>query len=286
MIQREYSKNGEDYREIIYEDAAEIRAQPITNGNNQAIWDSDVIGHSDSKSWFGIKGGAEGVFKACEKNWTPGYNKVHKTFEELPELKLESVRRKMRWAEFGNEVDIHKVLSGNLSRSWRECKRRSRVGRKKILLVCDVGGHCGRTDEEMFWTGAVTALLAEALVNSGQIVSVVVSGQTQKWGVGVPVLRWACTVKPFGAHMAPEALVAYTALSGFFRTYGFRVKLTQPEDCYHNLGYPMHVEEGFDYYNQANVQQVIVPKVWDLNSAKNAVNKLVGELYGTSAKAA
>ena len=75
-------------------------------------------------------------------------------------------------------------------------------------------------------------------------------------------------LKDFHQPMTLETMVTACALSGYFRTYGFKMILAQPETCTSGLGQHRDYEARGIPEQHPNVFRINVNDVWDKDAAE------------------
>lgn len=196
-----------------------------------------------SFDWLGVESPAA-VFKAVEDGWPEGLKKMEETLAKLAKPVLVNARRVKAWNGTGDEVEMQRVWSGDLSRAWRRMARadggRMRNPSSATLLV-DVGGHCGRKAEELFWTGACAVAIVKAMRASGRPCKVVAYHLGEKVDKDREYgLLFELTVQEMGRSLSMEKLAATLCLAGFFRVHGFHAICSQPKPAGDGLGCPVH----------------------------------------------
>lgn len=174
-----------------------------------------------TQHWAGCDSEAE--FKErVTRGWTDGADKLQALATR--EIQPTSIRRRRVRADQGDELDIHSVYRGDLSRAWSRTKRQARQGTNRLVtLVCNIAASSGTDSSELFWRGASALKLVEALEESGFTVRLVAglggegieqSGQRLDTATLVEV-------KAEDQPLNVADLAAIVAMPGYFRTVGF-----------------------------------------------------------------
>lgn len=174
--------------------------------------------------WFGVYGGREGVNNALKNGWPEGLARAKKTFGDFALPHIPTVRRRRTRGDFGDNLDIHRVNSGNLDRAWDRMSRENgaMVAGSHLTVVVELTTAWFEDVDSVFWRGAATALAVDALQESGRNVQIIaVAALTELGHSKYDALEVAVEVKPFDQPMNTDAVIAATGLAGTFRTLFF-----------------------------------------------------------------
>src|SRR5207247_4267637 len=112
-----------------------------------------------------------------ENGWPDGAKRLAefagKLASEVPQAK--SIRRRLRWADEGDEVCNDRLRSGLIDQGWRSMHRAPLVAPQTVVIETAWGGSFSRTAEELFWQGAAAAVLTDVLENAGYRVEIFAS---------------------------------------------------------------------------------------------------------------
>src|SRR5690606_24628605 len=72
-----------------------------------------------------------------------------------------SIRRRKVNGDFGDDIDIHKVMSGQLSTAWRKRGAQPRVGIKNIRIMVNISMNNQVTSKQAVWRGVAALSLAQ-----------------------------------------------------------------------------------------------------------------------------
>jgi|GEM_PF-5214072 len=124
--------------------------------------------------------------------------------------------------KFGDEIDIHKINSGQLDTAWSsKIRKQFDAQHKLVTLFIDISGNSNIKCEDTLWTAAVTVKLLADLERAGKSVKIVVGGAVYSALRGTSKkLACAITVKEYNERLAPERLAAMSHV-GFYRSWGF-----------------------------------------------------------------
>lgn len=174
-------------------------------------------------SWQGLKGdkqGGESTFQTLERviqsGWQAGVDLLAQV-KPLDVASPVSIRRRMRWSDQGDELDVQRVYSGQLETAWRRCQRVTTSSPRRVRIVVDSIASAGVDSAEMRWRGVAAMRAADTLQGAGYQVAVE-SAFKGDCNMGRVLAR--CEVKSFDQPVNLSALASATALPAFFRCYG------------------------------------------------------------------
>jgi len=189
-------------------------------------WSTDT-----SIDWWGAKSFEE-VQHKIENGWPELREQLLKMMEgielELPVFpSLQQTRRRKRVrGEFGDDLDIQRVWSGQLDTAWARPVRTQRqaVNTKRITLAFDVTANAMVNNKMALWRAALCTLLVDSLARAGRVFEVWVVDSTSgpfTWHGRPPRNLWsAWCVKQAADPIVLDRLCAMVSV-GFMRTAGF-----------------------------------------------------------------
>lgn len=197
-----------------------------------------------SKRWFGVEGGIPAVEKLVHDGWPEGLQRIQEAVQALAPKGVASIRRRRVRRDFGDDVDMQRVYSGDLGHAWSATERvlKRGLGRHVTTILINLGQNARATGEQMFWRGAAAVSLVNALEESGRRVRVVGFDTSQRLYAGEDsetVTVFTVTLKEAREPVDLENLAVATALSGFFRVYLFRAWWAIPEKVKSSLGHAL-----------------------------------------------
>lgn len=197
-------------------------AATLKGDSNRSYAVSKAKGQSDSdpESWFGAPSVAV-LKERLTKGWPEGVKKLEQLATR--EINPVSIRRRRIRGDQGDEVDMQAVWRGDLSRAWTRTRRQSRAGGfRTVTLICNLGDSAGTGASELYWRGAATLKLADALVAAGYGVGIygAVTAQGCSDDGSVSQCQFV-EIKATDSPLDLSALAALTAMPGWFRTSGF-----------------------------------------------------------------
>jgi hypothetical protein len=160
---------------ILYDSVFEPNASPKFDSQaNEHLFNSVTKRYSwdkeDSQRWFGADSQAQYEDRLAH-GWGEGVDKLREIATK--EIQPTSLRKKRVRGDQGDELDIHAVYRGDLSRAWTKSKRQNKLGgMRSIALVCNLSCNAGENASKLFYRGASVLKLAEALSEAGYSVSI------------------------------------------------------------------------------------------------------------------
>ena len=207
-----------------------------------------------NREWWGHPGGFQPTLKAIDSGWPELREKLLKLVEDV-ELDLPVFpstttvrRRKRRWQDNGDELDMGRVWNGQLDTCWQKPVRTERIApnTKRVTLAFDVSDNGGVTDEQAMWRAAVSLLLCDSLARAGRVFEVWCIDSTSRpfannWGaVRDPGTLWSgWMVKGSGEPLVLDRLAGMLGV-GFLRTVGFMGQGMGPHVASSSLGAALH----------------------------------------------
>lgn len=173
-----------------------------------------------ASTWMGGLHSWDEAKSLLEKGWPQGAERLRalagKLAAQVPQAK--SIRRKLTWADDGDEICRDRLQSGQIEQCWRTMRRSPFVAPQTVAIETTWGGHYGRTAEELFWQGAAAAVLTDILEGAGYRVElyanrVISQGRHGHW------IR--VKVKETDMPMRLDGMAAVLCHAGIFRTFGF-----------------------------------------------------------------
>ena len=172
---------------ILYDsvfEPAKVKSTEFEISRNKEIYD-DVTNRyhykeSDAREWFGADSQSQYEDRLIH-GWGAGVDKLREIATK--EIQPTSLRKKRTRSDQGDELDIHAVYRGDLSKAWSKTKRQHKLGgMRSIALVCNLSCHAGEDAKNLFFRGASVLKLTEALSEAGY--SVAIYAATGSSGVG------------------------------------------------------------------------------------------------------
>ena len=178
-----------------------------------------AFAHYGSEWMGGLKNWKEAV-AVLDNGWPEGAERLRslagKLSAQLPPAN--SIRRKLTWADDGDEICKDRLQSGQIDQCWRTMRRSPFVSPQTVAIETAWGGHYGQTAEELFWQGAAAAVMTDILEEAGYRVEVCANRVIERHG------RRHCIrvkVKEADMPMRLDGVAAVLCHAGIFRTFGF-----------------------------------------------------------------
>jgi len=216
------------------------------NGNRAAGYINDNHG---GKDWYGVSS-VSAMAKALEQGHAEGVTAIDdmlgKIAAKLP--KAVGIGRRLVRGDQGDELDIHAVNRGDISRAWSSRRRLIKRGKSAVRIVCDIAGNSSVDASTLQWRGVAALCVAEIMTGAGYKTEIVAGMSTSGTASGLPEVLTTITVKSMGTQPDKGLLAAALCLAGFFRTWGF-VAIIRHAD---NAG--KHVTSGLGHSSRLDTQ--------------------------------
>ena len=253
-----------------WDNAAEL-AGTITyeRSHNRAYWEEQKLRYrSGQDRWLGFYN-YDSLKHAIEHGWPEAMRKTEKFTVKLPRIKG-IVRRKKR-ADFGDEVDIQAIYSGDLDTAWTTFERvqTEKLGSDNITVLVNLSTSCNVDAGNAFWKGAAACVLVDNLVRMGKSVEVIA------FDMGHTVCRGynninLVPVKDFEYPMDREHMHAILS-PGFHRGFLFKAIIKSADmwgkDVASNLGFPETPDKKLLNHIFPNRRVIVVPMNIESSSA-------------------
>ena len=254
----------------VYDSVYEIENAEILNIHN-ANYLKQSLQHTGTDWWGkGLKD-INAVKKAIEEGWPTGYEFLDK----MPEFSLgnlTSIKRKRVRRDFGDEVDPHSILRGELDTAWTGTTKKMTRGNNSIVMVVDIGANGGVSAESLVWKGAVAVALARKLQQSGRAIKIALIDRT----IGSSndnnhnAFVVSVTVKDYNTPLDVERLLSSCAMAGFFRYLFFKGIALLREDINYGFGRVSRDPKHLPHYPGVH-DMLLVPstdEIYDEETAK------------------
>lgn len=171
-------------------------------------------------TWMGGLHSWDEAKSLLEKGWPQGAERLRalagKLTAQVPQAK--SIRRRLTWADNGDEVCRDRLNGGQVDSCWRTMRRAPFVAPQTVAIETTWGGHYGQTPEELFWQGAAAAVLTDIMEEAGYRVEVYANRVSEEGS------KRHCSrvkVKEADMPMRLDGMAAVLCHAGIFRTFGF-----------------------------------------------------------------
>lgn len=207
---------------------------------NREFWDNYTGNRYKylSTDWLGINGGYAALICAINGGWSDGLRKVEENLRDVTAPPMAGLRRRVVRGDFGDEVDIHRINSGDTERAWTSRRRRmSAHGHAQKTLLIKLNASHSVTAEQMFWRGAAAIKLCDAITDAGYGVEIIALNCADKLN-GRSGLLDSFAIKSFDMPLDRLELATITCLAGFFRIFGFKAYTSMDYTINRSFGEP------------------------------------------------
>ena len=170
--------------------------------------------------WMGGLRGWDEAGAILENGWPEGAERLRALARTLaaqvPQGK--SIRRRLVWADDGDEICRDRLQSGQLEQCWRTMRRVPWAAPQTVAIETEWGGRFRQTAEELFWQGAAAAVLTDVLEEAGYRAEVY-ANRIIRWNGRYHWVR--VKVKEADKPMRLDGVAAVLCHAGIFRTFGF-----------------------------------------------------------------
>lgn len=211
---------------LIYESLEELHhkgSERCQRFNPHAFNSSENL---SGESWYGVKTSQDAKRKALE-GW-PELHAILKPMSDRLELGSEVTphiallrRRKRVKADFGDELDMHQVYSGNLATAWSHPKRMiaHRHSERFATLAVNVAVNANVGFNETLWRAATALKICDMMQAAGRSLEIYITVACDYFSSNLNG-RFACRVKKYSEPLVIERLAAMSS-AAFLRTFGF-----------------------------------------------------------------
>lgn len=244
----------------------------------------DNIGRNSS-TWYGGLTGIEDARKLILDGWYEGAGKASAVTQDdgltstLPQP--ESIRRRMTWGADGDDLNIDRALRGDWDTAYRTSHRVKTTGNKIVTLVSSFGGNCGKSAEQLFWSGAQMLVTAELLELAGYQCEVRgihfndFRSTTKKLALDI-----CC--KKAGDPLRLDTIASVFAHAGVFRTYGFMGICRAPWPVTSGLGHALEDSGAERMFSDLTAKGILDPADVFLPPAysrETAIRNILGAVH-------
>ncbi len=253
-------KNFEE-REIMsvhYDSLADLLSDSAKNHNNERKFNAIKNGKKTScdGSWYGsginnsgesLSAGINGddilLKNLQEKIKILDEKTANQHYPETDQV-LQRAKRVRINCDFGDEIDIHKIYSGQADVAWTK-RIRSEIDSKHRLVnvFVNIGGASIEDCNDSLWRAAVAVKLQRDLEAAGKVMRLIVGTYSKTAVIGCRKnLTCSVVVKNFNENLSLRRTAAMCNL-GFNRSAGFMMLLNTKYPSTDFLGYPLKIDE-------------------------------------------
>jgi hypothetical protein len=228
---------------VHYETLSDLDEDEVPEVNIDS-WNNTQRGRDgDGEDWYGLgMSSPKEVMDAVKIGWPQGKNKAFKALSQIDIPRLPRVQRQKRRGDFGDFIDMQRVYSGNLDTAWERTERPVNLSKAQphVTIGVNIGVNADTDSDRAFWIGATACNAVDALQKSGRNVKVIATWATENWqyedGDLPNTAHFSVIIKGFDDPLTMDRLFAMTALTGFFRVYGFKAIEALPDKVSGGLG--------------------------------------------------
>lgn len=184
-----------------------------------------------SPEWYGGISTRKQATNLLEKGWSEGVERLREVAAEISDAPTPKIRRRVRrWADDGEELSIDRALAGQWDHAYSMSTRQTSEGPQIIDLVGLFGGAGLMTAEEMFWQGAVLAILSDILESAGYRVRLIGEDPFATDAFPPAIGSNRVVIKEDHEPVRMDAIASVMCHAGTYRTHGFRMLFNVPLD--------------------------------------------------------
>ena len=164
---------------------------------------------------------------SCMAPWPEGVAQMRAAIEQVATPVVQSVRRRGRWADAGDELSRDRLYAGQLETMWRTTSRVAVAHPTRIRVVVQNGGLGNVTSATWFARGAAGIMLADTLATAGYMVELVsASYSTAVYGRNLTRDGAAIVMvlQSFGQPLNLQACAEVLGRDAWFRTATFAMR--------------------------------------------------------------
>lgn len=239
---------------------------------------------ADSAFYLGKLKDIYSVEKRLVEGWKDGADKALKLSDDLLDRITQplSIRRKLKWADDGDEFDRERLNDGHFDTAWRSTSRQIAVAVPVIQIAMSWGASAYTTHEQFFWTGATALALCRVLEHSGYQTALTIIQPTNFYGDKYQAM--CVTVKRAGEYMRADALASVICMGATYRTYGFMGNYCAPFDI-NSVGSHGNIEMLMPAVISAgamDVPQITLPDARSKEAARQTIKNALLELQAAN----
>lgn len=263
---------------------------------NRIAFDRTVLNRQE-RGWFGFGcWQASDVLQRLEYGW-PEYEaavsaaseklEAHLTLDTTVAMTMEVRKRKRRWMEQGDTLDIHRVWGGELDRAWQRPVRFPKLSptQRYATIFIDIGTLASRAPDEGVWRAALAMRVCDLLTSMGIATEIwcgASSLETYERGFGSQA--WFATrVKEYTQPINLNRVAGLSSV-GAHRTVGFKMKCAGPGTIADNFG--VSFEQGFPLplreRQQAGERVFRIGNCWNMEDAVRQMAQVAKDLAPTT----
>lgn len=213
-------------------------------GRNRRHFESKMERVAQLATGYGCRadyGGITGVADAerlVANGWAEGAAQCAQLAPSLAPLIAppRSIKRRVRWADNGTELNIDRALAGQWDTAYRSTYAVPSFAPKVISLACNFGGSSQLSHAQLFWCAAQMIVVSDLLEQAGYAVELRAVKHNVIGGKKATHVLLDVLVKEAGQPMRADAVAAMFGHAGVYRTFGHTLLMTSPYDIGASLG--------------------------------------------------
>lgn len=250
-------------------------------------------------SWYGCEDGFDGCMRRVETGWPELRRTLHEMMKdvelELPVFPTQSEvrRRKRKWMDQGDTLNIQRVWNGQLETAWQKPVRVNRMqpNTKRVTLAFDVSANGAVSNDQAMWRAALSQLLCDSLARAGRVFEVwVVDGTVgafnQGWSArSKPQHLWAAwCVKQTQDPLVLDRMCSMLSI-GYMRSVGFSAIAMGPYDPNPGIGGALNVGLNATLRERVAAKEVVLrisacdSKITALREYRRAWNEIEAAMH-------
>lgn len=230
---------------------------------------------SSNKKWLGCDSPND-VDRLVHEGWPEGVERAiairDRIVYSLPPPK--TLRKRKVHGDFGDEVDIQKIYSGDWDRAWTKTQREMVTGMPVIRILTSFAANCDKSADAMFYKGVTAAILTDILEARGYRVEVVIYSHVQGVYTNGDSSYCQLMVKDSKEPLDLSRLIVTTALSGFFRYHWFKYAVSLPILAFDSLGRTL--ESPVSKYEKE--KDIVISDIYSEHEAVNMIKNVLKSL--------
>ena len=278
-----------------YTDLANVRNHPVPEYNLDRL---NEVGDEAYRQNPGFRMGFRSLKDATDLTdygWQEGSDRgaaVSLTLEGTIAA-VEAIRRRPQWGDSGDMLCTDRALRGDWDIAFHSSGMMRTNGTKIVTLVGSFGGHCQRSEEELFWNGIQIVVTADILEAAGYQCEIIGANNNRQRADGFTIGFTGITAKRAGDPLRIDQIASIFAHGGVFRTIGFELIIRTPTGVADGLGAPqMSVGEITQSLRKLEAMGAIAPdaivigEAYDERSAIKNIRATLKAVTGESPVAA
>lgn len=192
--------------------------------------------------WSGNIRSWEDASRVLREGWPEQAERAKKLAEGMLPLlpPPESLRRKTRWADDGDELDRDRLYASGIETAFRTTRQHLQRSPRTVRIIGSWSIAGSHTAEEIAWNGAAITALVDLLENADFRVELSLGLPANEGrSISLPVVRIKAPMEP----MNINTVAAVAGHAGIFRSFGFAAIISSPYKVDASFGRPMNLRD-------------------------------------------